>query len=484
MDITDSPASSSNIQPQLPQPIPTIILPQQQRLKRDHDSISEEEEISSSPDPQNNNAGGKSRKKRGPFQDPEQQRETGLTRKLKACIRCSLQRIRCLVDPKAPNGCCRTCLEVARTRLHWLPCLRYRITDAQVLDHGICPRPTWTTRWKKMEIIEIKEWASKKIKTVRITQDVAGLSYELKVRQFVPVEGDSLARKWKTKGIEQEYECTPWAMANMREAGRTLAQFVDRSLGDAVCFYVDESDRLLRNTYLMAYRYSLFAEREEERLLLRAVLRLWCASRMETRSDRICGEETLGMQPRHYEPPCANDGLILTSPVFSAQMEVVMTSLLLQPAKKEVLKRLKDLVMENQRRSWFAIYLTMFILLHSCSLLTAADNKKARKQGLEHRFFRLSLVEELHNGAKVLLAYFHHCNKGGHPFTMDWSSEDQMVRGELNKEQAQFMRETAEQLKAKGMLFSNGVRKEGKFEHDYYFISQLYDFEWKPFHTV
>jgi hypothetical protein len=47
-----------------------------------------------------------------------------------------------------------------------------------------------------------------------------------------------------------------------------------------------------------------------------------------------------------------------------------------------VLKRLKDLIEENQRRSWFTIYLCMFILLHSCALLSAGDEKKARKQGL------------------------------------------------------------------------------------------------------
>jgi hypothetical protein len=37
---------------------------------------------------------GREKKRRGRFEDPEQRRETGLTRQLKACIRCSMQRIR------------------------------------------------------------------------------------------------------------------------------------------------------------------------------------------------------------------------------------------------------------------------------------------------------------------------------------------------------------------------------------------------------
>lgn len=256
-----------------------------------------------------------------------------------------------------------------------------------------------------MDISDIKRWASKTVKTITITQDVAGTSYDIGVRQFIPVEGDSLARKWNTNGVEQSYLCAPYAIANMREAGRKLAQFVDSTLEDALCFYIDDSDKLLRNTYSMAYRYSQFAEvwspptvalsannprtltspsqKKEERLLLRDVLRLWSASRMESRSDRICGAETLTMEPHHYEPQCDNSGLILTPPVFSAQLEIIMTSLLLKPAMKETLSRLNNLMQKNERSSWFAIYLALFLLLHNCSMLTAADNKKARKQGLE-----------------------------------------------------------------------------------------------------
>lgn len=95
------------------------------------------------------------------------------------------------------------------------------------------------------------------------------------------------------------------------------------------------------------------------------------------------------MRPQDYGPEDGNTGIILTSPVFSAQLEVIMTATILRPAKKEVLKRLKDIMLEGHRRSWFTIYLAMFVMLHSCTLLTAGDNKKARKQGLEVRLFPL-----------------------------------------------------------------------------------------------
>lgn len=122
---------------------------------------------------------------------------------------------------------------------------------------------------------------------------------------------------------------------------------------------------------------------ERERHLLRCVFRLWCASRMESRSDRICSNETLGMKPGNYGPACSNSGIILVPPVLSAQMEIIMTATILQPMRTEVLKQLKHLIEKNQRCSWFTIYLCMFILLHSCALLSAGDEKKARKQGFE-----------------------------------------------------------------------------------------------------
>jgi len=120
-----------------------------------------------------------------------------------------------------------------------------------------------------MELVDIQDWASKRIKTITITQDVSGEFYDLKVREFIPREDDSLERKWKTDGIEQSFKCAPYAIADMKEAGRTLAHFADRTLESSICYYIDEDDKLLRNTYSMAYRYSKFAEVSKSNLSAR-----------------------------------------------------------------------------------------------------------------------------------------------------------------------------------------------------------------------
>ncbi|CAI6330970.1 unnamed protein product [Periconia digitata] len=423
-------------------------------------------------------------RRRGPFRAEEQRQETGLTRKLGACIRCSLHRIRCIPDPNSPSGCCKTCTQASHTKARWLPCLRYKIIDAELLAHDVCPRPTWTTRWKKMELVDISTWASNSIKSIQCTQDVGNTSYTLQVREFKPIEGDALSRRWKIDGIPYTYNCTNYAVADMREAGKTLMQFAKQSLPVAINHWVDGQDSLLRHTYNMAYSYSIDAGlRNEDRELLSATLQLWAASRMMSKAAHICGRETLGMTRQDFGPKSASTNKILMPPVFSAQMEVIFVTMMLQPLKKEILDRLKVLVGENNRRSWLAIYLCIFLLLHSCALLTARDRERAVMQGFPLRFYRPRVIDEIHNGAKILLAYFHFCNRGSFPLHMDWTSADQIALAELKPEQIKFMQNNVKEYEKKSSHFRH-ILENKIYEDEFYFIAQLYEKDWKPRHTV
>lgn len=120
---------------------------------------------------------------------------------------------------------------------------------------------------------------------------------------------------------------------------------------------------------------------DKERELVRATLRLWVSVRMESKSERIIGEETLGQRPQDYDPECHNFGQVLVPPVMSAQIELIATATLLNPTKKAVLGPLRKLIEANKTRSWFTVYLCLFILLHSCALLTDFENRQAKKYG-------------------------------------------------------------------------------------------------------
>lgn len=106
---------------------------------------------------------------------------------------------------------------------------------------------------------------------------------------------------------------------------------------------------------------------------------------MESQSERIVGEETLGMEPQNFDPSVSSYGTNSIPPIMSAQMEMMTTTQILQPLKKAVLKRLQTLIKTNELKSWISIYLCLFVLLHSCSILTADENKQAKKYGLQVR---------------------------------------------------------------------------------------------------
>jgi hypothetical protein len=118
----------------------------------------------------------------------------------------------------------------------------------------------WSERWKEMKIVEIQDWATSEVKTVELTQDVGGTFYKVHVRQFTPVDGDSLERRWRTNGEQRSYQCSSYAIINMKETGQQLIQFIEDNIKTSIEHFIGESDELLRCTYDMALEHSEKAE--------------------------------------------------------------------------------------------------------------------------------------------------------------------------------------------------------------------------------
>lgn len=65
--------------------------------------------------------------------------------------------------------------------------------------------------------------------------------------------------------------------------------------------------------------------------------------------------------------------------MITAQMECILYSKILRPFSTLLLTQLNELVLEKKRENWMTIYLTMFILLHNCSMMTMRDEQTARQ---------------------------------------------------------------------------------------------------------
>ena len=104
-------------------------------------------------------------------------------------------------------------------------------------------------------------------------------------------------------------------------------------------------------------------------------------------------------------------------------------------------------------------------------------------------------------GALTMLAYFHYVSKGKHPFTMalDEAGLQEVARSaDLNPEQTQFVKDTAINVKEKGMVTNQrrrnpadmaaeasmrNIKDSLAFGHDLYWVAQLFDEHWKPWPT-
>jgi hypothetical protein len=110
--------------------------------------------------------------------------------------------------------------------------------------------------------------------------------------------------------------------------------------------------------------------------------RLWVTCRLISNPVHICSEEKLGGQAV-YSPDSLHDGKVPMPLIMTAQFECINYTTFLRPWSKAVLKQLNELVLAKKREYWLTIYLAMFILLHSCAMLTRRDEETARQYDMK-----------------------------------------------------------------------------------------------------
>lgn len=122
--------------------------------------------------------------------------------------------------------------------------------------------------------------------------------------------------------------------------------------------------------------------------------------------EKICSEEKVGTVVEDAASPLY--GTVPVAPVICAQLEVITFSTLQRPLKERVLKALENMLRANDRRNWLTIYLTLFILLHSCSMTTFRDAEWARQMN-----YPVSVPRLQYNRAKILMELVDHVREPG-----------------------------------------------------------------------
>ncbi|KAI1431146.1 hypothetical protein GGR50DRAFT_106078 [Xylaria sp. CBS 124048] len=418
--------------------------------------------------------------RRGPFRDQKDRERTAETRRIGSCIRCRMQRIRCDTNPDDKFGTCLTCSRVSNVKIFRMPCLRFKITDVRLFKPGPVKGHEWTRRWVEGVPDDISHWASIETRIVQVTEGYTQNTVELRVRQFVPQDGDSLERSWVYNGVRKRVAIPAYAIINLDEAKSAYSNYISRNLPECCKNVLSGKDRLLGATYFMALKVARDPKTDEkERVLLRKALQLWMAVRMTTKSTFIVGEETLGMSPDIMDETSPLRGKIPLPPVMGAQIELVLIHQIQSNLRREMLENLQSMTQANKQQTWFTTYLITFMLLHNVALLCQHDTGYSRKHGMKTRFAREDMVREYQLGANILLAYFHYCNKGIYPFSPDCKEQDLRALAGLDEHKTQFIRLTKGHIERQKKSWAK-LRESRDYENDFYYISQLFEENWTP----
>ena len=114
--------------------------------------------------------------------------------------------------------------------------------------------------------------------------------------------------------------------------------------------------------------------------MVQKALELWVTNRMIERTWRLCGDDTLGLEPVSDKTSSWVDTVPVT-PLMDQQLDQIVIQWLLKPMRKSILTNLKRLI-EKAKENWFEIYLTIFVLLHNSEVQLAHARQFAQRYGM------------------------------------------------------------------------------------------------------
>ncbi|KAH7348510.1 hypothetical protein BKA65DRAFT_500745 [Rhexocercosporidium sp. MPI-PUGE-AT-0058] len=423
--------------------------------------------------------------RRGPFEHQKLRGETSYTRKLRACVRCRMQKIRCQINVNDPSGICQTCeAAVSKQRIYTLPCVRHKLTDCVIYRTGKAPGFEFTFRWPKMKLEDITEWSSPEIKNIKVQSDVCDTPLELNVRKFIPIPQDSLRRSWMDGKKKKFKETTPYAIVNMNAAVKVMEDYINKHIFECVAYWLRDKDEWVQETYRFARKYLLIAPSDEAHLL-GDTFRLWFAIRRNATTEWIVGGDSLDMVPETKDRSYPLFGKIPLPPVMIQQLDMILNLRFLEPLRRKFLDDLQRIVMRNNPKSWMTIYLITFIACHSFAAVTAENYKNARKHGLLRKYAMPNLMSEIHHSANVCLSHYHYCTSANNPFDVldKWDKRETTQFAEMSTTEFHFLRKTVKMVKEREDEIKD-VHTFGLYEDDLYFVSQMHEKNWTPRDTV
>ncbi|RFU73524.1 tetratricopeptide repeat domain containing [Trichoderma arundinaceum] len=326
---------------------------------------------------------------------PAHRKQTAETRKIKACTRCRMQKMRCETDKLDPTGDCVGCKTFSKTSkktIHRMPCYRGKITDAILFRSGGLEL---TDRWKGTEMKDVADRINPKdIRTISFTLGICTEPIQVEVVAFQAQSGDITARYWVIPdgehGVRKKKDLAHYCLANIQKTAAYFEEYIkkhaisvmksERAGGRMPPRDVIEKtyDRAINRYYDLVAKPAITATEEREVRFLGNIFTLWFAMRHSTGSSWICGEELLGMKPETKDETYPLFGRVSVPRMILAQFDSINHTRLLSKYGKLVLGELESLMSRSQPNWWFSVYTCLFILLREASWVSEDRYRHAR----------------------------------------------------------------------------------------------------------
>ena len=117
--------------------------------------------------------------------------------------------------------------------------------------------------------------------------------------------------------------------------------------------------------------------------MVEQALILWATTRLIEKTWRICGEDTLGIEPPSEESHPWKD-IIPVTPIMDQQLDQIVIRHVLTPLRDYVLKELNTRLesRETAKKYFFEIYLAIFVLLNNAETQLSFEHQFAKRYGM------------------------------------------------------------------------------------------------------
>ncbi|UKZ69730.1 uncharacterized protein TrAtP1_010734 [Trichoderma atroviride] len=440
-------------------------------------------------------------------------------KKVKACVRCRMQKMKCEPDSTDLLGDCVGCRNYSKTSkktIHRMPCYRGKITDAVLYRSGGLQL---TNRWRGTEMKDVGDRVSpRSIRTISFTLGISRHPIIVNVTEFRPRVGDVLARFWTVPGgehgVRKRKDLAPFCLADIHKTAAYYKEYIEEHAVETLRRERAGGERAPRNmvetTYKAAIEYYedltakpfLTLTEEKERDFLKVLFHFWFAMRHSTGSSWICGEELLEMKPETRDESYPLFGKVSVPRMILAQFDSINTHLLHKYGKK-VLSELEGFMSRGSTTMWYTVFLCLFILLREASWLTEDRYRHARNNfSSSLRYSIPEFVEQLQDGCNNLLQHWHYYNTDGWTEFIGHPDRHKTSLAHLTSDQHALVldayddAQTQRQLGTWKMYKENNGRVESPtpkviegrsyqgrqshydWDHSHYWIAQLFEGNW------